>query len=174
VNAKESKKEIKADAVVKDLRSGAEPTEIMRKYKLTEKGFRSTLRKLVLAKALRKTEIERFYARYPDLFVGDLRLSSRTGIKFPLVVCAADNPSSKGFVKNISEKGIAIEGFESRIGETKELKILSSEIAECATIVLEAKCMWIEGQEGEDEEPVAGFQITSISKSAMKELKKLI
>ena len=174
MKAKESKKEIKALAVVKDLRSGAEPTEIMRKYKLSEKGFRSMLRKLVLAKVLRKTEVERFSEKFPDLFVGDLRLSSRTGIKFPLVVCAADDPSYKGFVKNISEKGIAIEGFESKIGETKSLKILSSELAECSTIVLEAKCMWIEGQETKDEEPVAGFRITSISKSAMDELKKLI
>jgi hypothetical protein len=91
-----------------------------------------------------------------------------------LVICEANDPSSKGFVKNISEKGIAIEGFEPNIGETKELKILSSEIADVSTIVLEAKCVWIEGQGTTDEEPVAGFRITSISKSAMDELKKLI
>jgi hypothetical protein len=169
-----SKKEVKAAAMVKDLRLGAGPTTIMEKYKLSEKGFQSAIRKLVLARLLRQTEIERFHDRFPDLFVGDLRQDPRKGMKSVVIMCDVDNPSVKGFVRNISENGIAVEGFEAKTGETKRLKILSSEVADCATFVLEAKCVWTEGPQTGDQEPLAGFKITSISKSALDQLKKLI
>jgi hypothetical protein len=169
----ESKKELRALAIVKDLRSGVEATKIMTKYKLSEKGFCSVLRKLVMAKFLLRSEVERFNEKFPELFVGDLRLAARKQIRFPLFVCDVNNQSEKGFVKDISRKGIAIEGFEPKVGEVKSLKVLSSEVAECSTIVFEARCVWIENQGGDEKEPVAGFEITSISESALSEIEKL-
>jgi hypothetical protein len=171
--AMESKKELRALAIVKDLRSGAESTTIMKKYKLSEKGFQSVLRKLVMAKLLLRSEVERFRDTFPELFVGDLRLAARKPIKFPLLVCDVNDQSAKGFVKDISRKGIAVEGFEPEVGEVKSLKVLSSEVAECSTFVFEARCVWIENQGDEDKEPVAGFEITSISESALSEIEKL-
>jgi hypothetical protein len=169
----EAKKELRALAIVKDLRSGAESTKIMKKYKLSERGFQSVLRKLVMAKLLQRSEAEKFKETFPELFVGDLRLAARKRIKFPLTVCDVNNQASKGFVKDISHKGLAIEGFEPEIGEIKALKILSSELAECDTFAFEAKCVWAENRGDDDKEPVAGFEITSISEPALAELQKL-
>jgi hypothetical protein len=173
LKAMDSKKELNALAIVKDLRSGKESTKIMQKYKLSEKGFRSVLRKLVMAKLLQRSEVERFHEMLPELFVGDLRLAVRKQIKFPLLVCDVNDLTAKGFVKDISQKGLAIEGFEPKVGDTKSLKILSSELADCDTFVFEAKCIWTENPENDDKEPVAGFEITSISDPALAELEKL-
>jgi len=170
----ESKKEVRARAIVKDLRSGAGSAEIMEKYRLSEKGFRSVLRKLVMAKFLNRSEVKRFDGKFPGLFVGDLRLAPRKAIKFPLLICDAKEPAAKGFVKNISKKGLAVEGFGPKVGEVKVLKVLSSELAECSTFVFEAMCVWSEDAGTEESEPVAGFEITSISNSALDELLKLI
>jgi hypothetical protein len=171
--AMESKKELRALSIVKDLRSGAESTKIMKKYKLSERGFRSVLRKLVMAKLLQRSEAERFSDKFPDLFVGDLRLAARKQMKFPLFVSDANDQAVKGFVKDISHKGLAIEGLEPSVGEVKALKIFSSELAECDTFAFEAKCIWVENQGDDDKEPLAGFEITSISEQALAELEKL-
>lgn len=168
------KKEVRARAVVRDLRSGSEPTEIMEKYKLSDKGFRSVLRKLVVAGLLKRSEVRRFEKKFPGLFVGDLRLATRKAIKFPLLICDLNTPEAKGFVRNISWKGLAVEGVDAPVGEIMVLKVLSSELAECSTFVLEAKCVWSEDRGTEDAETVAGFEITSITKSALEELRKLI
>jgi hypothetical protein len=170
----DSKKEVRARAVVRDLRSGSKPAEIMEKYKLSDRGFRSVLRKLVVAGLLNRSEVKRFEEDFPGLFVGDLRLAARKAIRYPLLICDVNAPESKGFVRNISRKGLAVEGVDAPVGEIMALKVLSSELAECSTFVFEAKCVWSEDGGTEDTEPVAGFEITSITKSALKELQKLI
>jgi PilZ domain len=172
--AMESKKELKALAIVRDLRSGSGSADIMKKYKLSEKGLRSVLRKLVMAKLVLRSEVERFHDVLPELFVGDLRLSMRKRIKFPLLVCDSSDETSKGFVKDISRKGVAIEGFEPEVGEVKGFKVLSSELVETNTFVFEAKCVWKEKPEDDDKEPVAGFEIISISDPALAELEKVL
>jgi hypothetical protein len=150
------------------------PTEIRGKYKLSDKGFHSVIRKLAAADLLKKSEVERFHKWFPGLFVGDLRQSPRTPVKILLIVCDANNPSSKGFVRDISKKGISVEGLEANVGDVKALKILSSGIAGSSTFMLKGKCVWREGNGTPDKEPTAGFEITSITESAMNELKKLL
>ncbi len=170
----EFRTKVRARAVVQDLRAGMGPTEIRVKYKLSDKGVQSVIRKLVAAALLKKSEVERFHKWYPGFFVGDLRQSLRTSVKILLIVCDANNPSSKGFVRDISKKGISVEGLEASVGDVRRLKILSSGIADSSTFMFKAKCVWREGDGAEDKEPVAGFEITSITESAMSELTKLL
>jgi hypothetical protein len=170
----EFRTKVRARAVVKDLRSGMGPTEIRGKYKLSDKGFQSVIRKLAAADLLKKAEVERFHKWFPGLFVGDLRQSPRTPVKILLIVCDANNPSSKGFVRDISKKGISVEGLEANVGDVRRLKILSSGIAGSSTFMLKAKCVWREGDGTPDKEPISGFEITSVTESAMNELKKLL
>lgn len=169
----EFKTKVGARAVVKDLRAGMGPTEIMGKYRLSNKGFQSVIRKLAAADLLKKSEVERFHTWFPGLSVGDLRQSPRTPVKILLIVCDANYPSSKGFVRDISKKGISVEGLEANIGDVRRLKILSSEIAGSSTFMFKAKCVWREDDGTPNTEPIAGFEITSITESAMNELKKL-
>jgi len=170
----EFRTKVRARAVVKDLRAGMGPVEIRGKYKLSERSFQSVIRKLVASDLLKKSEVERCQKWFPGLFVGDLRQSPRTPVKILLIVCDAHNPSCKGFVRDISRKGISVEGLEANVGDVRRLKILSSDWAGSSTFMLKGKCVWREGNGTSDKEPIAGFEITSISEPAMNELTKLL
>jgi len=170
----EFKRKLRACAVVKDLRAGMRPTEIMGKYKLSNTGFQSVIGKLVAADLVKRAEVERFHKWLPGLVDRDQRQCPRTPVRVVLIACDAGNPSSKGLVRDISKKGISVEEFDAEVGDVKVLTILSSEMAGSSTFMFEARCVWKEGDGTDGQETIVGFEITSITEPAMNELRKLL
>ena len=58
------KREIKARTVLKDIRDGMDDLILMDKYKLTDRGMQSLLKKLVAAELLTQEEVN---DRYPTI-----------------------------------------------------------------------------------------------------------
>lgn len=169
----EQKREIQAKEFIQDLRSGSSREDLMKKYKLSSVGFQSVLRKLVKARLLSKDEVRgRGWSYKAASSEDELRKYSRTEVKFPLVVCPADNPQQKGFVRDISPHGLSVEGVNASVGESTKLRVRSNELADSGTFEFQVKCKWIEENESDDEK-IAGFEITSISTGAFKELEKI-
>jgi hypothetical protein len=169
------KREISAKTFVKDVRSGLSASDLMKKYKLSPKGFRSVLKKLIKAKIMSAAEINsRTWLTRDMKIVGGLRNSPRTSIKFPLLCCPTNEPASKGFVRDISPKGLSVEGIKASIGEAKNFQIRSSEMADSSTFEFEVKCRWTKAHKTAEEDSLAGFEITSISTGAFQELEKIL
>ncbi|MBI5249658.1 MAG: PilZ domain-containing protein [Desulfomonile tiedjei] len=169
------KREISAKSFVRDVRSGMSSSDLMRKYKLSQTGFRSVLRKLIKAKLVSTAEINSRTWLAKDIgIVSGLRRFPRTEVKFPLVCCPADQPAEKGFVRDISAKGLSVEGIKALPGEAKNFRIRSSELVDSSTFEIEVKCRWTKANNDAEEEDVAGFEITSISTGAFDELEKII
>lgn len=171
----EEKREISAKSFVRDVRSGMPPSDLMKKYKISQKGFRSVLRKLIKARLISSAEINSRTWMSGDIkAVSGLRRFPRTEIKFPLLCSPVDEPAEKGFVRDISPKGLSVEGINASIGEAKSFRIRSSELAESSTFEFQVECRWTMPDREEEGDSLAGFEITSISTGAFGELEKIL
>jgi len=72
---------------------------------------------------------------------------------------------------DISETGLQISGIPTRFGDTKEFLVQADYFADVLPFVIEARCQW--ASKAESGRLFSGFEITSISKQAFEELKKL-
>ena len=82
------------------------------------------------------------------------------------------NLDKMGLVRNISEKGVGIKGFEVGVEETVEFVIVPTEFIDIDPIVFRANCRWV--KKDDDGEFISGFQITDLSVGGLTELKKLL
>ena len=166
---------IRARDFVQDIRKGMSNSDLMKKYRLSAKGLRSVFRKLLDAKALTKNDIlRRFLSTRSLRRMRNSRRFPRKRIQYPLLVCDAETPQLKGFVRDISEKGIAVEGIEADRGDLRALMIRSNELTDTSTFEFVVECRWARPAEDSGEFPVSGFEITHISSGALEELMKLI
>jgi hypothetical protein len=167
------KPRIRAVDVIRDIRSGMSAAELMKKYTFSSRGLHVLFRKLLEAKAMTKDELENHSALYQvEDDVKGVRRSVRKRTVFLVHVYDAKNPSGKGVVRDVSEKGLCIEGIQSSIGEVKSLIIRTGAFGSGTTAVFDAKCRWVNRAVGP--RVVAGFEITSISTLDSTELRKLI
>jgi hypothetical protein len=170
------KRVIRARDFVQDIQCGMSNSGLRRKYKLSTKGLRTVFRKLLDARILTKNDILRRFLNTRSLrHMRNSRRFQRKRIQYPLVVCDAETPELKGFVRDISEKGIAVEGIEADRGDLRALAIPSNELAETSTFEFVVECRWARpATDDSGEFPVSGFEITHISTGAFEELMKLI
>jgi hypothetical protein len=168
-------REVRAKDIAGDIRAGMAASELMRKYRLSEAGLRSAFRKLLDAKIIGREDIIRIYVRNrPMRSLHNRRKFRRKRMNFPLVVCDAESPKMKGFVRDFSEKGIAVEGIEAITGDLRALRVPSNELVETSTFEFVAECRWARSADRSDDDPVAGFEIINISTGAFEQLKKLL
>ncbi len=169
------KRRIRAVDVIRDIRSGMSAAELMAKYRFSSRGLHVLFRKLLEAKAMTKAELEGQPALYQ---VGDdvrgIRRSIRRKTIFTVHVYDAGNPSARGIVKDISERGLCVEGVESSIGEVKSFIVRTGFFGSGATAVFTAKCRWVSKPDAPGRKQVAGYEITSISTLDSAELRKLV
>jgi hypothetical protein len=84
-----------------------------------------------------------------------------------------NNVGSTGTIKDITEKGLAVQGIKADIGERKTLWILGDDIGLIDSFELEAECRWVE-RAGSEGQPVAGFQVIAISDEDLHSLQGYI
>jgi hypothetical protein len=162
---------ISARSIMADIRSGMTAPELMEKYKFSAKALRMIFRKLLDRDVVSKTELDERENLYPSSVEESLRQVPRKRVRTPLSIYEAHNPFVPGMVKDISEKGICIEGIKAFPGEVKNFIIRSGLTLGGGTVVFEAKCRW---SQNEGSKPLAGYEIVGISGFDSKALQKII
>ncbi|MFC1834250.1 PilZ domain-containing protein [Thermodesulfobacteriota bacterium] len=168
------KRQIKGKEVLEDIRSGLSATEMMTKYKVSPKGLRSIFRQLMRARVISKPELEDQSGLYEGADeIRGIRHLQRKRIDFRMKIYDGDNPFKTGFVRDISEQGLRVEGIETKLGETKNFVVSLSGISNLPTLVFKAKCRWVNREKPGSKNLLAGFQITDISTLDSRELRNL-
>ncbi len=169
-----SKHRIKAREIVDEMRLGLTDSELKERYRLSSRGLRRLLNKLVHAGAIGHAElyeISEAYKEAVDVTAG--RGHPRIDVTFPLRIFE-DGSSNKGLVRDISETGMRVAGIESRVEEIKAFRLPLDDLMAADPIFLEARCRWIETKGHDVEYPVAGFEIVNMSKRSKRDLRNFV
>lgn len=170
-------RQISARDFVRDFRSGMSDRQLASKYQLTPDKLERVYGKLLEAKAITAEELEAHRKKppscpYPQI-KSDFRIAGRDKLDFPLPVYEKSDPEIRGFVLDVSVKGLRVKGIEAAVGETKTLVIPAHEVFHVNAIEMEAVCRWAT-TEGLSREPMAGFEILNLIQGDMEELQMLI
>lgn len=169
-----SKRTIKANDVVADIRAGMTDAELMTKYELSAKGLQSVFKKLEESKLMKPSELYGRQTLEADTVDLDhFRSERREYLSVPLTIYESDNPETRGVVKDISVIGIRVRGLRTRVGETKRLRIQPQQFLQIDPFDFQAVCRWVK-REGENRDYVAGFQITGMDEDAVAKLQEVI
>jgi hypothetical protein len=147
----------------------------MEKYNLTDRLLQKVFNRLVDAKVISWSEIQERVRPYEDsehLQTVTVRILPREKVDFPLPVYEADHPEIRGFVKDITEKGLGIKGIEARVDQVKTLVIPADELFQVSPLHVTARCRWAQIQP--DGHYVGGFEISKVTAGDLTELCKLI
>ncbi len=170
-----NKRKIKASEVAADLRAGLDDDAIMKKYAIAEKSLRKIIRKLLDAGVLSPEEVadraplEDTLTHIPEY----MRDHQRHHVLMPVPIYDMDDLIAEGYITDISEGGVRVNGITAQVGETKSLLIQADEFADVFPFNFDAKCRWAQPETSESASD-AGFEIVGITDGGRNELKKLI
>ena len=166
---------IKAKEIVADIRARLTDFELMEKYQVTLEGLHKVFDQLVKAGALRPEELEERTPFFDDpANRSKTRAFPRKQVDVPLPIYDSHDSAAKGIVKDLSEKGIRIEGITAMVGESKTFLIPADIFPDVDPIGFEAKCRWVEKKGADKGLCITGFEITGISDDSSRKLRKLI
>lgn len=169
------KRRIKGSDIIADIRGGMTASQLMKKYRLSTREMRLVFRKLLDAKAVSQAELDDRPTLYQCSVAASVRRIRRRRITFPLKIFEGGNPFKSGLVRDISEKGVCIEGLEAGVGDVKSFIIRPGNFLQGSPLVFEGKCQWVTKREaGRSKKMMAGFEITNISVLDSKELQKFL
>jgi hypothetical protein len=167
---------INTRAIIADIQSGLGDIPIMEKYQLSPSEYLQVLDKLLAVRAITETatqERKRALLAQPKPETVAKRKLTRNYALFTITIQDADDLSVAGSLNDITEKGLQISGLRAQIGDEKNLLVRSDVFSVVPPLLLRAVCRWIKpGNRAED--PVAGFEITAISRHDIQGLRKLI
>ncbi len=164
-----------ATSIAEDVRSGTKGPELMKKYQLSHSALRSICQELLTEGVLGSADFMGI-KRSPndDTPVHQERREIPRRIpSMQITVRDIKNENTKGTVKDITEKGLAVRGIKAEIGESKSFAILGDEIGIIDPFELSAECRWV-GIDDSDGQTVAGFMVTAISDRDLQSLQELI
>ncbi len=165
-----SKRTIPAKEFLSDLRRGLSDKQLKEKYAISEAGLQRIFHKLLQAKAISPHELEGRIG--VDLAVGShYRQATRGYLLFTIPVYDTEALEKEGWILDITEKGLQLNGIEAEVGQTKSLLIRADEFHDIYPFAFDAVCRWINA--GDDQEGI-GFEITDISETGLNELRKLL
>jgi hypothetical protein len=168
-----SRPKISAAEFVQDLRSGLTACELMDKYSLVAReldGVLDQLKKTLGAPAeiYGRTAKNRTHEK-----TDKIRFLRRHRIDLPVLIYDANNPTIRGEVRDISEKGIGVQKMDIKAPDIKSLVVLANEYFSIDPFGFEAQCRWT-SPTTDDRHPLAGFEIVKISEESLKSLGKFI
>jgi hypothetical protein len=146
----------------------------MHKYRITNKGLRSIYRELLDTNLIDSSFLK---GRVGSPLNGTektmvVRLPRRD-LHMLLLVQEVSNPDLKARVTDINERGLGVKGLKVKVDEVKLLSVKANKNLEVKPFVVKAKCRWVKPAR-EVKKTQAGFEIISITPSALKELRNLI
>ena len=168
-----SRAKISAAEFVQDLRSGLTSCELMDKYSLTARELDGVLGQIKKAFAdpaelygrSRLNEVNEKTTRF--------RFLRRHKIYLPVLIYDSKDPTIRGEVRDISEKGIRIQKMDTKLDEIKSLVVLANEYFSIDPFGFQAQCRWT-SPTTVDRGMLAGFEIIEISEESLNSLAKFI
>ena len=171
----ERKRTVEAGHILRDIRSGKSVSQLIDKYGCSVETLRMVFRKLIDEGTMTKEELDAQKALYSDnVNLKGARKWPRTTITRPLRIYDSGSPFATGYLRNISEKGVCVEGIEAATGDIKNFVVHSGAFGADRAFVFEGKCRWVNRAGSFSTKCVAGFEITSISGLDLAELRKLV
>ncbi|MDQ7783441.1 MAG: response regulator [Desulfomonilaceae bacterium] len=158
---------------VECIRSGMDDVALMKRFGISAKGLSSLFRKLVEAGFLAPEE---FYGRprADHEFVLDMRDTHRRHLAVTTQIWEVTRPDAKGWLLNVTERGLGTSGLMAHVGDVKEIVIDAGNYVKIGGgIRAKVRCVWSDSQDP-DGRPNAGFQIIEIDEDALDALKDLI
>jgi hypothetical protein len=144
----------------------------MDEYGLSSKELLSIFKRLIVAGAVKKGELDTRMPPAEDRAdVEALRRLPRNYLVVAIPVYDADDLFAEGRVIDVTEKGLQVAGLSATAGEKRSLLIQADEFVDVHPFVFDCECRWVRLDE---EHPRSGFEITSISEGGLVELRKLI
>lgn len=166
-------KKIKKDDFISDIRAGLNDFQLMAKYDLSANGLQRAFKALIDDESITLEDLYNRPKTSDDtVFVECMRELPRHYLAIAVEIFELDNPSSKGQLRDITEKGVGITGIKAYTGEIKKFIIPAEKLIEAESIAFEARCVWSKIES--DGECIAGFQILKISKQNLNNLRQLI
>ncbi len=153
---------IKAKDVIHDIRSGMNVSDLMVKYRFTINGMRKAFQLLVKGGAMSTDELNKLKSLH-GVSVQGLRQFPRYPVKLPMKIFDGGDPFKGGVIRDVSEKGVCVQGIEAEIGEVKNFIVRMGPFGANTTIVFEARCCWFQRNMTSHKASLAGFEITDIS-----------
>jgi hypothetical protein len=162
------------EEIVKDIHAKIIDSELMEKYHLSAAELKSVLNHLVDTKVLTHAEL---YSRpiLNDDSIDDeaRRQLPRYRLAFLISIHEADSPEIRGWVTDITDKGVGTAKIRATVGEVKSYVIVPRRLKGVDQITFKAECRWT-STEGPGQVPIAGFRIIEISQDRLVELRKFI
>ena len=93
-------------------------------------------------------------------------------ISYSVPVYEKKDLKKEGMLRDITEKGIGVRGSPTEVGKSRTFVIAPEDHLDIDPLVFDVLCRWTE--KGLNDEPLAGFEITKISGTTLRELRKLI
>lgn len=165
-------RQARSEAFARDLVSGMSDAELLKKYQLSLNGFQRILTGLLAAGLITLDEILKRGSQAHDVII-DLRISPRFEPILTAMAFELSHPHKTFEIKDISVKGLAVKGLETRVGDVKRIAVLGDDLGITVPFEFEADCRWITAELPGDS-PAAGFEITNISRDNMGRLKDFI
>ncbi len=167
-----SKPVISVGEAVECIRFGMDDLALMKRFGISAKGLSSLFKKLVEPGVLAPEE---FYGRprADHEFVLDMRDMHRRYLAVTTHIWEPDRPEVKGWLLNITERGLGTVGLRANVGNIKDIVIDAGNCAKIDTVKAKVQFIW-SGRQDSDGQPTAGFQITEISESALADLRELV
>jgi hypothetical protein len=165
---------IRVREFLKDFRTGSSDTVLMQKYGLSRSGLDTLFKRLLDLKAIKADELfgepsETRAAAGPS----EARKLERYCLDFLCSIYDADNPGVAGTVRDISEKGVGVEGILARPGDIMTFVVTPEEFLDVYSFRFRAECRW-NSVDAETQSLLAGFRIISITEQDLDRLKTLI
>jgi uncharacterized protein (DUF433 family) len=158
--------------ILADIRAGMKQSDLLKKYELSEEMLRELSKKLLAAEGKRLAiDAETVIVEPAESLA--TREFVRHELDFDVPVYEADRPETFGMVRDVSEESISVSGVESNVGDSKTLVVLGDELGQFFSFEFEGSCLWAFSGATEGT-CVAGFAISKISDTDVRELRKLV
>jgi uncharacterized protein (DUF433 family) len=168
------KKRINVRQMVEDIRWGAAEAHLMEKHGLSSRGLQSAFWKLVRSGVLTWDELLNSYPGLDDtVTLQKMRQCPRGYPLLSIGIYEEGNPENRGWITDVSEKGMGVTGIHAQINERKSFVLVPDEFTEFKPLSLEAVCRWF-NPKGEQGLCFAGFEITWIDVQSFTELQELL
>lgn len=166
-------RKIDLEEISQDVRSGLGDVPIMEKYHLDPGEYRWLLEKLKEVSAIDSGEFHnRMLARQSEEDRTQKRAIPRNYLLYNIPIYDMTNLSVHGVVTDLTKEGLQVLGIDAQVEEVRTFLIRSDLFRETASFGFEALCKW-KKTDRVTGRPFAGFEITSISRAALRELTKI-
>jgi hypothetical protein len=162
-------------AIVADIRARATDFELCHKYDLSFEELPGVLEKLVELGVIRAAELQERSAFYDEPRNRSVtRRVPRTLLGLELPIYDPDDPTRKGLVRDLSERGLRVASLRPDINLAKRFVISPDWFPPIRPFDIGVECRWTNEKDLSRKYFLAGFEITSISTLSREQLRKLL